>query len=71
MADENTPARTSRFDYITFSHTAKAINDNMTDHAKALEEVIDQLPPGREKALALTALEESIMWARKGLRDVR
>jgi len=35
--------------------------------ATQLEELIDKLPNSREKSIALTKLEESIMWAVKGL----
>jgi hypothetical protein len=37
-------------------------------HAKAFAELIGDLcPPGRERALALTHLEETVMWANAGI----
>lgn len=35
--------------------------------AEALESFIEQVPSGREKSLALTKLEEAVMWAVKGV----
>jgi len=38
--------------------------------AKALElaeHIVDVTPPSREQSLALTALEEAVMWANAGL----
>lgn len=36
--------------------------------AKELAHLIDELcPPGREAALAMTKLEESVMWANAGI----
>lgn len=60
----------NRFDFVKYSPEAVALNEDLTANAKVLEYVLDRLPNGREKALALTKLEESIMWARKALRDV-
>lgn len=60
----------SRFEYTQYSHNAKVQDHNLTIEAKALEERFEALPAGREKALALTKLEEAVMWARKALRDV-
>ena len=34
---------------------------------QAYETIIDTLPPNRERALALTKLEESSMWANKAV----
>lgn len=65
MADD-TP---SRFRFTAFSDNAKALDADLTAHAVGLEASIEKLPAGREKALALTKLEEVVMWARKALRD--
>lgn len=63
-------APVSRFAYTTYSDTAKGFDERITEYAKELEIAINRAPSGREKALALTKLEESVMWARKALREV-
>jgi hypothetical protein len=65
MSDE----QTNRFRYTAFSDNAKALDADITASAIATEVSIEKLPPGREKALALTKLEEAVMWARKALRE--
>lgn len=41
---------------------------NMRDLAKKLAHIINvYVPEGREKSLAITKLEEAIMWANKGI----
>jgi hypothetical protein len=69
MTDQDKPP-ISRFDFVTFSENAQQLNATLTGCAKLVENEINKMPNGREKALALTALEESVMWARKGLRYV-
>lgn len=40
----------------------------LRDTAKMLANmIVDKVPPGREQALAITKLEECIMWANKGI----
>ena len=40
----------------------------LRDNAKKLAyEILTFVPPGREQALAITKLEETIMWANKGI----
>ena len=60
----------SRFDFVKFSDTAQAHDACISLRARQLEEEIEKLLNGREKSLALTKLEEAVMWARKALRDV-
>lgn len=43
------------------------LHDELKRRAAELEELIEQIPSGRYTALALTNLEESIMFAVKGL----
>jgi len=67
--------KVSRFrpTYRALSDNEKAIHDAIKAKAVELEEQIEtmEFPPGagggRYKALALTALEEAIMWAVKAL----
>jgi hypothetical protein len=38
------------------------------DEARALaHQLVDRVPPGRELSLALTAIEEAVMWANAGI----
>jgi hypothetical protein len=60
----------TRFSYTEFSKRAAEHDKDITSAAKTLEASIDDLEPTREKELALTKLEESVMWARKALRYV-
>lgn len=61
----------SRFRYVELSDNAKLFNAELTQQATYCEASFDRLPNGREKSLALTKLEEAVMWARKALRDVQ
>lgn len=61
----------SMFDYVEFSAKAKELNDTLTGCAKLVENQLNSMPASRERALALTNLEQSIMWARKALREVK
>ena len=60
----------SRFDFVKYTPEAMSANEALTNAAIFLEGEIEKLPNSREKALAFTKLEESVMWARKSLRDV-
>lgn len=41
---------------------------HLRDRAKALAmDILTMVPPGREQSLAITKLEEAIMWANKGI----
>lgn len=42
-------------------------HDDIKNQASMLYDLIAQLPKSRQQALALTKLEEAIMWAVKGL----
>ena len=63
------PIQTSRFrpQYRPLSPEEKALHDKLKDAAAACEQLIEQTPPSRERSLAITKLEEAIMWAVKGL----
>ena len=41
--------------------------DEIKARADHLDRVIDTLPPSREKSLAMTNLEQAVMWAVKAL----
>jgi len=65
--NETTPVSRFRPRYRALSDDEKAQHDNLKDAYARIEQMIDQLPPGRYRALALTTLEESCMWAVKEL----
>jgi hypothetical protein len=56
-----------RLVYRPLSHEEKQLHDDIKDMALSLEELYERIPDGRYRALALTALEESVMWIVKGL----
>ena len=53
--------------YRALTNEEKVLHDALKAKAVALETLIDQTKPGRYRSLALTALEEAVMWAVKGL----
>jgi hypothetical protein len=69
LPEEDTPTRVSRFRqrYRQLNPVEVAHHDAIKDHAELLAELIERLEPGRYRALALTSLEASVMWAVKQL----
>jgi hypothetical protein len=65
--------RMSRFRprYRALSADEVAQHDALKDAYAAVEALVEALPSGRYRALALTTLEESCMWAVKELTAVR
>jgi hypothetical protein len=53
--------------YRALSDEEKQVHDDLKTKASELEAVIEKLKPGRYRSLAITALEESVMWAVKEL----
>jgi hypothetical protein len=53
--------------YRALSEHEKTLHDEIKQEAVYLEELFDQVPKGRYRSLALTALEEAVMWIIKGL----
>ncbi len=66
-ADEGEPVTRFRPRYRALSDDEVRRHDALKDAYAAVERLCDALPGGRYKALALTALEESCMWAVKEL----
>lgn len=60
---------TSRFrpTYRPLTVLEKELHDAIKVEAALLEKLFEQVPDGREKSIAFTKLEESIMWAIKAL----
>lgn len=53
--------------YRALSDEEKAFHDELKDGYALIEAMLDKLPAGRYRALALTTLEASCMWAVKEL----
>lgn len=68
--DQAMPVSRFRPRYRALSDDEKKLHDELKDQAVNLEKLFDQVKAGkagRYKALAFTALEESIMWIVKEL----
>lgn len=61
--------KVSRFrpQYRALTDEEKALHDAIKAKAVELEELFDQVKPGRYKSLAFTDLEKSVMWIVKEL----
>ena len=66
---ENPHTEKSRFRPVYRELTAEevAVLRDIKVEASVMETLFENVPNGREKSLALTKLEESVMWAVKGL----
>lgn len=53
--------------YRALTTDEKALHDELKAKAAELEALFERVKPGRYWALAMTALEESVMWAVKEL----
>lgn len=61
--------KVSRFrpTYRALTDEEKRLHDDMKAKAAELEDLYSRLKPGRYSSLAMTSLEESVMWAVKEL----
>lgn len=66
-ADTAMPASRFRPMYRALSDEEKTLHDNLKAKATELEELFKQVRSGRYNALAITSLEQSIMWIVKEL----
>jgi hypothetical protein len=66
---DDTSMPTSRFRprYRALTDDEKALHDDLKDKAAELEGLFAKVKPGRYNALAITALEQSVMWIVKEL----
>ena len=67
--DEKMPVGRFRQRYRKLSASEVAQHDALKDAYEAVGDLIDKLPAGRYRALAMTSLEASCMWAVKQLTD--
>ena len=67
----DTALKVSRFrpTYRALTDAEKALHDDLKDKAAELEVLFGQVKPGRYSALAMTSLEQSVMWAIKALTE--
>ena len=63
----NHPVSRFRPTYRALTNEEKALHDLLKDKAAELENLFAQVKPGRYNSLAITALEQSIMWIVKEL----
>lgn len=67
QADTAIPVSRFRPKYRALSDTEKALHDEIKNKAAELEEVFGRVKPGRYASLAMTSLEQAIMWIVKEL----
>ncbi len=65
----DTAMPTSRFRprYRALSEAEKALHDDIKNKAVELEQLFNKVKPGRYNSLAITSLEQSVMWVVKEL----
>jgi hypothetical protein len=65
----DTAIKVSRFRprYRALTEDEKSLHDALKDKAAELESLFEKVKPGRYNALAITALEQSLMWIVKEL----
>lgn len=66
-ADTNMPVSRFRPRYRALTDDEKALHDALKDKAAELEGLFAKVKPGRYNSLAVTALEQSVMWIVKEL----
>jgi hypothetical protein len=67
QADSAIPVSRFRPKYRALSNDEKALHDALKDKAAELEALYAKVKPGRYNALAITSLEQSVMWIVKEL----
>ena len=67
QADTAIPVSRFRPRYRALTDEEKALHDAIKNKAAELEEMFGQVKPGRYNSLAITSLEQSVMWVVKEL----
>ena len=67
QSEEKIPVSRFRPKYRALDDAEKVLHDAIKAKAVELEALFEQVKPGRYKALAMTSLEESVMWVIKEL----
>jgi ribonucleotide reductase beta subunit family protein with ferritin-like domain len=70
-SDETHPVSRFRPTYRALSDEEKRLHDLIKEQAAVLESLVSDVGPSRETSLALTKLEECVMWAIKALTGNR
>lgn len=65
--DVNMPTSRFRPRYRALSDEEKTLHDALKNKAAEMEELYARVKPGRYNSLAVTALEQSVMWIVKEL----
>lgn len=66
-SDARTTNNYGRHAYRVLTDDEKRAVSEVKDATRAFGEVLDALPPSRERSIAITKLEEASMWAVRGL----
>ena len=66
-ADVNMPVSRFRPRYRALTDAEKALHDQLKDKAAELEVLFAKVKPGRYNSLAITSLEQAVMWIVKEL----
>lgn len=67
QADAAIPVSRFRPRYRALTDDEKALHDTIKDKAAELEALFCKVKPGRYNSLAITALEQAVMWVIKEL----
>ncbi len=67
MAEVDAPVSRFRPKYRALTEQEKLLHDAIKNQAEDLATLIETIKPGRYRSLAITSLEEAIMWAIKEL----
>ena len=67
QSDQPIPVSRFRPRYRALTDEEKALHDALKDKAAELEALFQKVKPGRYNSLAITALEQSVMWIVKEL----
>lgn len=60
-----------RFGHVIFDEKTKSLSVSCKNAAERLEKEIENIPFSRGKNMALTKLEECMMWVNKALREAQ
>ncbi len=66
-SDERTVNNTVRHQYRVLSDDEKRSMLAVKDAGQAFVDLVEGLEPSRERSLAVTKIEEAVMWAVKGI----